>query len=197
VHGTAPGARVDGTSPSPGTIDEVMNKLPNHTALKEWATAIAAIRSGEQIILIRKGGIADPTFGIEADRFYLFPTYFHDPETARVDAAEVTIDTWAEVVKVFRLTDLDTLLRLEPQVVFDRAALLERYRFRPDQALHVIAVRAWRLPAAVTLKNRDEYGGCRSWISVDEEIDVGGSTPALSEGELERRILDVEALVKL
>jgi hypothetical protein len=174
-----------------------MNKLPNHTALKEWAAAIAAIRSGEQVILIRKGGIADPTFGVEADRFYLFPTYFHDPENAPADTAAVTIDTWAEVVKVFRITELETLLRLEPQVVFDRAALLERYRFRPDQALHVIAVRAWLLPAAFPLKNRDGYSGCRSWISVDEEIDVGGSTPALSEEELGRRILDLETMIAL
>ena len=34
-----------------------MNKLPNHTALKEWASVIAALGRGEQIILIRKGGI--------------------------------------------------------------------------------------------------------------------------------------------
>ena len=50
-----------------------MNKLPNHTALKEWASVIAALDRGEQVVLIRKGGLADPHFGLEADRFYLFP----------------------------------------------------------------------------------------------------------------------------
>ena len=53
-----------------------MNKLPNHTALKEWSTVIDALGRGDQVILIRKGGIADPPFGVEADRFYLFPPTF-------------------------------------------------------------------------------------------------------------------------
>ena len=44
-----------------------MTKLPNHTALKEWASAIDALGRGAQVILIRKGGIADPTFGVEAE----------------------------------------------------------------------------------------------------------------------------------
>ena len=60
-----------------------MNKLPNHTALKEWASAIAALGRGDQVILIRKGGIADPKFGLEAKRFYLFPTNFHEGEDSR------------------------------------------------------------------------------------------------------------------
>ncbi|HEX7829441.1 MAG TPA: DUF1802 family protein, partial [Thermoanaerobaculia bacterium] len=50
-----------------------MNKLPHHTALKEWSNVVAALAHGTQIVLIRKGGIADPTFGVEADRFYLYP----------------------------------------------------------------------------------------------------------------------------
>jgi hypothetical protein len=43
-----------------------MTKLPNHTALKEWSNVVAALGRGEQVILIRKGGIADPSFGVEA-----------------------------------------------------------------------------------------------------------------------------------
>ena len=56
-------------------------KLPNHTTLKEWSTVIDALSRGEQVILIRKGGIADPKFGVEADRFYLYPTYFHQQKS--------------------------------------------------------------------------------------------------------------------
>ncbi|MGA8809444.1 MAG: DUF1802 family protein [Thermoanaerobaculia bacterium] len=31
-----------------------MNKIPNHTALKEWASIIDALGRGAQIVLIRK-----------------------------------------------------------------------------------------------------------------------------------------------
>src|SRR5713101_2916398 len=67
-----------------------MNKLPNHAALKEWASAIAALGRGEQVILIRKGGIADPKFGLEAQRFYLFPTNFHEGGAQPPTAVPIT-----------------------------------------------------------------------------------------------------------
>ena len=163
-----------------------MNKLPNHTALKEWANAIEALGRGEQVILIRKGGIADPKFGVEAERFYLYPTYFHQPEQAHDDGVAIT--HWCEVARTWRVRELDALYRLEPHVVFPRDVLETRYRFRADQALHVIGVRTFALPHAVTIAAKPEYAGCRSWVSVDDEIDIDGSTPVLREDELQAKL---------
>lgn len=167
-----------------------MNKLPNHTSLKEWSSVIDALGRGEQILLIRKGGIADPKFGVEAERFYLFPTYFHTGSSEPPDA--VTITHWAEVVKTWRVRDLDLLYALEPFTVMDRQNLDIRYRFREDQALHIMAVRAWRLHQPATIAVTPEYGGCRSWVSVDDEIDIDGSVVVLSEAELQRKIDEVD-----
>src|SRR5438046_990246 len=170
-----------------------MNKLPNHTALKEWSTVIDALGRGEQIILIRKGGIADPKFGVEAERFYLYPTFFHNAE-GQVPAS-VDITHWAEAVRTWRVRNLALLDRLEPLTVMDRANLEERYRFRPDQALHVIAVCAWKLGRAVTVPQKEEYLGCRSWVSLDEEIDIEGSIRALDEETLNREIERVDGVL--
>src|SRR5881275_390334 len=117
-------------------------KLPNHTALKEWSAVIDALSRGEQVILIRKGGIADPKFGIEADRFYMYPTYYHQPVRGE-EPRTVTITHWCDVVRTWRLRDLDLLNKLEPFVAMSREAIETRYRFRPDQALHIIGVRTW------------------------------------------------------
>jgi hypothetical protein len=152
-------------------------KLPNHTALKEWANVVEALGRGEQIILIRKGGLADPSFGIDADQFYLYPTYFHQGES---DARPfVTLTHWAEIVRTWRITDRETLARLESFVVIPRETLDARYGFRSDQALYVLALRAWELPAPVRIPFSEQYGGCLSWISLEEEIDVEGSRPVL------------------
>jgi hypothetical protein len=170
-----------------------MKKLANHTALKEWASAIEAMGRGEQVVLIRKGGIADPRFGVEAERFYLFPTSYHDEGG---DAPEcVTIMHWAEVVRTWQVRELETLFRLEPLVVFDRATLETRYRFRAEQAVNVIALRVFRLARPAEIAAREEYAGCRSWISLEEEIDVEGSAPVLGEAELAARIASVDALL--
>jgi len=166
-----------------------MTKLPNHTALKEWASVIDALGSGKQIVLIRKGGIADPKFGLESDRFYLFPTNFHDGGGQPPPAVPIT--HWCEAVKTWEVRELDALLRLEPLVAFDRKTLETRYRFRPDQAIHVIAVRTWVLPRPVTVAMTDAYAGCRSWVSLDEEIDIEGSRVVLTAEQLQARIDDV------
>jgi hypothetical protein len=170
-----------------------MNKLPNHTALKEWSNVIESLGRGEQVILIRKGGIADPHFGIEADRFYLYPTYFHQGETDPRTTVQVT--HWVEVVRTWSVRDAELLERLQPFVDIPRETLEARYRFRPDQALYVIAVRTFVLPAAVEVRYREEYGGCRSWVSVDDEIDVTGSRQVLEEAELHAKLESIGVIL--
>lgn len=168
-------------------------KLPNHTTLKEWSNVVVALGRGEQVILIRKGGLADPSFGIEATCFYLYPTYFHQGEP---DARpSVTITHWCEIVRTWTVRDLDALAALEPFVVIPRETLEARYRFRPDQALCVIGVRAWRLAAPVEVLHRDAYAGCLSWISIEEEIDVEGSVAVLGERELTAKLDAIGSLL--
>ena len=170
-----------------------MLKLPNHTALKEWSSVIAALARGEQVLLIRKGGIADSNFGLEATRFYLFPTNFH--EGGASPAATVPITHWCEAVHTWQIRHLVTLYRLESLVMFDRATLEQRYRFRSDQAVNVIAVRTFALPRPIEVRMNEQYAGCRSWVSLDEEIDTEGSRPILSDTELQARVQAVDALL--
>jgi len=170
-----------------------MKKLPNHTALKEWSTVIDALGGGRQVILLRKGGIADPAFGVEAPQFYLYPTYFHQGESEA--RPQVTLTHWCEVVRVWSVRDGEALRRLQPFVVLPEETLEARYRFRSDQALSIIGVRTWVLPQPATVVFRDQYAGCRSWLSVEEEIDVEGSRPALEESELADRLASIDALL--
>ena len=170
-----------------------MTTLPNHTALKEWSNVVAALGRGEQIVLVRKGGIADPSFGIEAERFYLYPTYFHQGESEA--RAHVTVTHWCEVVRSWSVRDERLLARLAPLVVLPHETLTARYRFRSDQALYVIAVRTFELAKPAQVRFTEQYAGCRSWISVDEEIDVAGSRPVIGEKELQTEIERVESLL--
>ena len=169
-----------------------MTKIPNHTALKEWASVIEALGSGEQVVLIRKGGLADQSFGVEADRFYLFPTNYHDAGGG--EPMHVPITHWAEVVKSWQIHDAAMLPRLESLTILGRDAIETRYRFRPDQAINVIAVRAYRLPNAVNIAMKPEYAGCRSWTSIDEEIAIDGSVAAIDEREMQGHIASIDEL---
>ena len=163
-----------------------MNALPNHTALKEWSSVVDALGRGDQTILLRKGGIADASFVVEANRFYLYPTYFHQGESE--PRASVAITHWCEVESVWTTQDHDALALMEPFVAIPRETLEARYRFRSDQALHLIAVRTYALARPAEIPFREAYGGCLSWISIEEEIDVEGSEAVLSDAELQSRI---------
>jgi hypothetical protein len=170
-----------------------MNKIPNHTALKEWKSVIDALGRGEQIVLIRKGGLADASFGVEAERFYLFPTNYHDAGGA--EPSHVPITHWAEVVKTWQIRDAAMLPRLASLTMLDQAAIETRYRFRPDQAINVIAVRAHTLAKPSDIVMKPEYSGCRSWVSLDDEIDLDGSTAALSDTSLQAQIGEIDVLL--
>src|SRR5215472_7931650 len=50
-----------------------------NTALKEWSAVIAALDCGEQVFLLRKGGIVESGAGFQPrySEFLLFPTFEH------------------------------------------------------------------------------------------------------------------------
>ena len=59
-------------------------------ALKEWAAVVAALASGEQTVLFRKGGLRDGGgktrgFTLKSGRFALFPTNYHPPNGSAAD----------------------------------------------------------------------------------------------------------------
>src|ERR1700685_2705246 len=59
--------------------------------------------------------------------------------------------------------------------------------------LHVILLRTYRIPRPVTVKARDEYGGCRSWLELTRELPFEG-TPVLSDDEFERASEEIAAI---
>ena len=178
-------------------------------ALKEWSAVIRAVAAGDQIVLVRKGGIAEKKFDLPAQRFLLFPTQFHQPENqfrpefashvspegGEGEVGRVKIDVWAEVVRAHRVESLDRLMRLAPHVIFTADTIRDRFAFRPRQAMHVLALRAWRLPAPVTVPVLEEYAGCRSWIELHEPVDTAGSELAMDPQELGRRLDDLDHAV--
>ena len=65
------------------------------TGFKEWAVIVEALGQGEQIVILRKGGIAEGRDGFRAEheRFWLFPTRFHQQaECVAPDARKRSYD---------------------------------------------------------------------------------------------------------
>lgn len=176
-------------------------------ALKEWAIAITALRSGALILLPRKGGIRDPLhpFANIPQRAALFPTYEHQTpqylqhpvEIAQPDLhGPIVIDTWAMITHGFTLQTEAEVMALIPFQIWTEAFMTERLKWRSQQPLQVLLLRAYRLPDRVELGRSPSHAGCRSWIDLDVPIPTQHSSPALSDPAYQTRLLALERAVQ-
>jgi hypothetical protein len=176
----------------------------NRMALKEWAVICAELAAGRQTILLRKGGIREPSrgFTIEHREFFLFPTYGHQNEDELVDrarqalpdivrqappAGELRLQLYATVEAAIELSSLEPLRRLEGHHVLAWPAVERRFHYRRP-GLHVIALRVYRLEEPVVVPHLFRYDGCRSWVELDSALPITGASPVLDDRSFRRRM---------
>src|SRR5438309_5883223 len=175
------------------------------SAFKEWASVVDALGRGEQIIILRKGGISEGRggFKVEHERFLLFPTLFHQQRESVIGSAQarydeisesfpkadrVRIEFYAKVIDWRELFSLEDARRLHGQHIWRDEVIAERFEWGHKKEIYAMAVRAWRLAEVCELPVRESYGGCKSWIELEQEISMEGAQPALSEGQFEQRL---------
>ena len=176
-------------------------------AFKEWALVCEALGSGQQSLILRKGGIAEGRngFGFEHGEFYLFPTWFHGQvERIRLAGAvlpekvpeDLTLSYTALVEWSGRVADNEAVGRLAGLHVLDASVIEERFEYNTgkdarhdpgsDRGIHVAFVRVYRLEPPVTMPMEKRFGGCRSWVEIPE-IAPGALVSVLSDEEHNRR----------
>src|SRR5436189_1830870 len=105
----------------------------------------------------------------------------------------VRIRAWAEVSASYLITDPRCVDALSPYYVWTPSYAEKRLAWKRRHPLHVILLRTYRIPRPVTVKVRDEYLGCRSWLELHRELPFEG-TPVLSDDEFERAAEEIEAI---
>ncbi|HEY1172118.1 MAG TPA: DUF1802 family protein [Verrucomicrobiae bacterium] len=174
-------------------------------AFKEWAVVVDALGSGEQIIILRKGGISEGRggFQVEHPRFVFWPTLFHQQRDNVITSAQKRFDEiapglpspeilrleyFAEVAHWERLESLEAAKRLQGQHIWREEVIAERFDWGKQKAIFALAVRVHRLAQRIELPVRPEYGGCKSWIELVEDISTDGSQPVLTEAAFAEKL---------
>jgi hypothetical protein len=171
-------------------------------AFKEWAIVVDALAQGEQIVILRKGGIRENRgeFHLDHQAFWLFPTQYHESEqsviaskrpslrelAANAPRDAVDIQFYAVADPVVQITDAATLRRLQGRHVWAENILQQRFDFGRGTGLHALLVRVYRLPRAERLPLHENYGGCKSWVTLERPI-AGEVTPVLDDAEFGRQ----------
>lgn len=175
------------------------------SAFKEWAVVVDALGRGEQTLILRKGGIAEASggFRVEHPDFFLFPTLFHQQRECVVPEGQTRFDLlmqdcppmdrvrlqyFASAAGWWRLGSLETVRQLKGLHIWRDEVVEARFKQGTEQALFVLALRIFRLPKPVELPLRPDYGGCRSWVELAQEIPVEDAEPVLSDSVFARRM---------
>ncbi|MCS1407198.1 MAG: hypothetical protein M2R45_00355 [Verrucomicrobia subdivision 3 bacterium] len=181
-------------------------------AFKEWTVVVDALARGEQILILRKGGIREGKAGFQilADRFWLFPTQFHQQREAVIETAQqrfdeihmrsnteetIAIQFMAELVESHEIEDWGRVARLNGQQIWREDVIRERFEWGQKKAISAMIVRVFRLEHPFSVAMTGKYGGCRSWINLEMSLPTDGLTPVLTKAEFENRLAQFREVV--
>ena len=173
-------------------------------ALKEWAVAVKALSKGEQILILRKGGIhrADKEFRVVHPEFLLYPTFEHQRrDLVKADSHhdlaqsmnenerpnEIEFGYWCEVTDKFEVSEQEVLDDIAPYHIWTSDYANQRLRWRPKQPLTIALLRMYSIESPQSLSVLDEYGGCKSWVELEQDIHLGDMKPVLSNEAYEAK----------
>jgi hypothetical protein len=174
-------------------------------AFKEWAIVVDALGRGDQILILRKGGIAEGKGGFQPEypEFLLFPTSYHQQRESVVASAQrrydeiaatfpgpgvVRVEFLAKVMDWRKLDSLAAVERLRGQHVWRDEVVAQRFAWGKQKNLYALALRIHRLPQKIACSMRPSYGGCKSWVELEEEVPVQKAIPVLNKGEFEEKL---------
>ncbi len=140
-----------------------------NTALKEWASVVAALGTGLQIVLRRRGGIVETKRGVTLlhPEFLLFPTFEHQhaaslkPQFQQLFSPPggdgIPIEFLARVTAIFPAPD-----SINASHLWNAHFFAMRRDYRPDLPLSRILLRVYRPAHPCSLPNRSSHAGCQT-----------------------------------
>ncbi|MFC4776339.1 DUF1802 family protein [Paenibacillus sp. GCM10023252] len=186
-------------------MSDLVEKGP--IALKEWAITVQALAEGEQIMVMRKGGIIEETrdFELISQAFYLMPAHEHQKEhllkdshkaklsdlleQGGLDRDKVKLDAYAEVALDIEIRDQETLDSLRAYHIWTDTFAEERLKWKKTKPLHLLLLRVYKLETPIEIPMRDAYNGCKSWVRIEDKLPEGTKmTPALSDSAFEEQL---------
>jgi hypothetical protein len=182
-------------------------------AFKEWAVICRALAEGRQSLILRKGGIAEAggQFRPEHDRFFLYPTRFHEQhrvgikpellplldavEAEKPSAETIRFSHFAAVERVLHVTDLETALALDAFHSWTSEEVTRRFNYRTP-GLYALLIRVYRLAEPASVVERPEYAGCKTWVELDQTVSIEGTSPVLNDAAFAEQVKQVTAALQ-
>ena len=178
-------------------------------ALKEWAVTVEAMAKGDQVLLLRKGGIHEDgkDFRVIHREFLFYPTYLHQKEDLLQPAYQpalrklleqpqdndrITFSYWARAEDLLEISEQEKVDNLKPHHIWTTAYAQSKLHWKPMLPMSVLFLRIYKLEQPATVPYLPEYGGCTSWVEVLSDVNLGRMEPVLNDAEFQRRCDDIK-----
>ncbi|MFN6517434.1 MAG: DUF1802 family protein [Nostoc sp. CreGUA01] len=188
----------------------LMELTTNH-ALKEWAVAVNALEAGNTIMLLRKGGIHERNghFQVAHKQILLYPTYEHQqafmlkteyandvyPVTPGWHPETIRIGSWAEITDILPVSDEFIVNSLLPFHIWNEHFISDRLKWKPRQPLYILLLRTYKLLQEQHIAYYAKYSGCKSWIDLDQPINLQAAKPILSDFAYSQLVEKIRSIV--
>jgi hypothetical protein len=142
-------------------------------------------------------------------QFFLFPTYLHQSsgsvipewqgalEECATDPTpgRVVISHYAIVASWLKISSLDKLRALEGLHIWSDEIVSERFHRWAEESVVAMMVRVYALRRPVVIDVLKEYAGCKSWITLAEQLSLAEVRPVLDDRVFEQRLAEMKAVV--
>ena len=189
--------------------------FPSHcqAALKEWAVVVRALGQGDQILLLRKGGISEvgKHFKVAYPEFLLYPTLEHQkPELLKEDnqqhlrdllaqgqdTSNISFAHWAKTEDVIELSEEEQLGLLSPHHIWSENYAQSRLRWKPRHPLSAMLLRVYRMETPVSVPYQAYFGGCKSWVELGQDVALGDLTPVLGDAAFSAQVDAIKGVLE-
>ncbi len=184
----------------------------SHIALKEWAVTVQALAQGQQVLLMRKGGIHESSkdFRVIHPEFLLYSTFEHQREDLLKEDNQsalrklldqpredgrITFTHWTKVEETIEVSQKERVDSLSPFHIWTDDYAQSRLRWKQMLPLAVLLLRVYRLEQPINVPFLPEYQGCTSWVEVLERVPLGRLEPVLSDEEFRHRIEEIRGIL--
>lgn len=172
-------------------------------AFKEWEGVCAALGSGRQVLIFRKGGVAEDrgSFVPDCDRFWLYPTRVHEAEQGLREGfgerstienrREITIDLFARVETIKRIDDWKTIVNLYSEHIWTEETIRKRFDYR-EPGLWCMIVRIYRSEPAWSIAVDAAAAGCKTWVEIPTPTVCVRLNPVIGDADFSERVARIE-----
>ena len=117
-------------------------------------------------------------------------TVFNQPGVV-AQPDRVRVRAWAEVAASWTISDPRMIHELSPFYVWTTDYAEKRLRWRRRQPLHVVLLRAHRIPRPVTVRAKTDFGD--SFVEIARDLPFEG-TPVLADSEFDRAYEEISRI---